>query len=75
MIAKSGILDISELVPISLLLVIGVVIAIRSGVHHVTTRQDWRQVMANLTQVVLRVLGYGAAMVVVHEWIGMRLGW
>jgi succinate dehydrogenase hydrophobic anchor subunit len=66
-----------ELVPILLLLLIGAVVAIRSGVRHVKSRQDVRQVMGNLSQVLLRILCYAAALLVVHEWIGMRpgLGW
>jgi hypothetical protein len=66
-----------ELVPILLLLLVGGVIAIRSGVHHLASREDFRQVAGNVSQILLRILGYGAAMLVVHEWIGMRpgLGW
>jgi hypothetical protein len=66
-----------ELVPILLLLLIGGVIAIRSGVHRLGTRQDVRQVIGNLSQIVLRILGYIVALLVVHEWIGIRpgLGW
>jgi hypothetical protein len=66
-----------ELVPISLLFVVGAAIAIRSGVRRIATRQDFRQVMGNLSQILLRVLGYVAALLLVHEWIGIRhgLGW
>jgi hypothetical protein len=65
------------LVPILLLLLIGVAIAIQSGVHRVASRQDFRQVIGNLSQILLRILGYIAALLVVHEWIGIRpgLGW
>lgn len=66
-----------ELVPIALLLVVGAAIAVRSGVNHLRSRQDLRQFAGNLSQVFLRVLAYAAAMLVVHEWIGIRpgLGW
>jgi hypothetical protein len=65
-----------ELVPISLLLLLGVAIAIRSGVHQIGTRQDFGQVMGNLSQIVLRVLGYVAALLLVNQFVGMRgLGW
>ena len=52
-------------------------IAIPSGVHHLTSRQDVRQVAGNVSQMVLRVLGYVAVLLMVHYWIGMRpaLGW
>ena len=65
------------LVPILLLLLVGGAIAIRSGVHHLASRQDFRQVIGNLSQILLRILGYIAALLVVHEWIGIRpgLGW
>lgn len=63
-----------ELVPIVLLLLIGGSIAIRSGVNHLTSRREFPQVVGNLGRVLLRILAYAAAMVVVHEWIGMRAG-
>lgn len=66
-----------EIVPILLLIVAGVVIAVQSGVQHWRSRQDLRQVVGNLSQIVLRILAYAAAMLLVNEWIGMRpgLGW
>lgn len=66
-----------ELVPIVMLLLVGGSIAIRSGVRHLTAREEFRQVMGNVSQVFLRILAYAAAMLLVHEWIGMRpgLGW
>lgn len=66
-----------EIVPILLLLVVGVTIAVQSGVQHWTSRRDLRQVVGNLSQIFLRILAYAAAMLVVNEWIGMRpgLGW
>lgn len=66
-----------ELVPIVLLLLAGGAIAIRSGVGHPTARDGFRQVVGNLSQILLRILAYAAAMLLVHEWIGIRpgLGW
>jgi succinate dehydrogenase hydrophobic anchor subunit len=66
-----------ELVPILLLLLVGGAIAIRSGVRRLTSREDLRQVMVNISNILLRILAYAAAMLLVHEWIGMRtvLGW
>ncbi len=66
-----------ELVPILFLLIVGSVIAIRSGVPAAASRQGLRVVMGNVSQVFLRILGYVAVMLVVHEYIGMRttLGW
>jgi hypothetical protein len=66
-----------ELVPIVLLLLIGGAVAIRSGVRHLNSRQDLRQVVGNLSEILLRILCYAAALLAVHEWIGMRpgLGW
>lgn len=66
-----------ELVPILFLLIVGSVIAIRSGVPVAASRQGLRVAMGNVSQVFLRILGYGAVMLVVHEYIGMRatLGW
>jgi hypothetical protein len=66
-----------ELVPILFLLLVGGVIAVRSGVHRLASRQGVRLGMANASQVMLRILGYVAALLAVHEWIGIRpgLGW
>ncbi len=66
-----------EIVPILLLLLVGGVVALRSGVHHLNSRQDFRQVVGNLSEILLRILCYAAALLMVHEWIGMRpgLGW
>ncbi len=77
MVTRNLIREAWELVPILLLLLVGASIAIRSGVHRLTLRQDFRQVMGNLSQIVLRVLGYVAALLLVHQWIGIRpgLGW
>jgi hypothetical protein len=66
-----------ELVPILLLLLVGGVVAIRSGVRHLHSREDLRQVVGNLSQILLRIVCYAAALLAVHEWIGIRpgLGW
>jgi hypothetical protein len=66
--------EVWELVPISVLLLVGGAIAIRSGVHQLATRNDFRQVMSNLSQILLRVLGYVAALLLLHQFIGIRLG-
>jgi hypothetical protein len=69
--------DAWELIPISLLLVVGGAIAIRSGVRGLATRQDFRQVLGNVSHVMLRVIGYVAALLLVNQFVGMRLalGW
>jgi hypothetical protein len=74
---KSLLRESWELVPILLLLLVGGAIAIRSGVRRLASRQDFRQVLGNMWLVLLRLLGYVAALLVVHEWIGIRpgLGW
>ena len=75
--AGNSIREAWEIVPILLLLLVGAVIAIRSGVHRLTSRGDLRQVAGNVSQILLRIVAYAAAMLVVHEWIGIRpgLGW
>jgi hypothetical protein len=62
---------------VGILLIVGSAIAIRSGVPVAASRQGLRVVIENVSQVFLRILGYGAVMLVVHEYIGMRttLGW
>jgi hypothetical protein len=69
--------DAWELVPILLLFLVGGATALRSGVRGLASRQDLRQIIGNLWLILLRLLGYIAAILVVHEWIGVRpgLGW
>ena len=75
--AGNSIREAWEIVPILLLLLVGGLIAIRSGVHRPTSRRDFRRVAGNVSQVLLRIVAYAAAMLVLHEWIGVRpgLGW
>lgn len=76
MATRSLLREAWELVPIGLLLLVGAVIAIRSGVHRLATRQDFHQVVGNLSHIVLRVLGYVAALLLVNQFVGLhRLGW
>ena len=74
MSSGSWIKDAWEIVPIFLLLLIGGAIAIPSGVRRLTSVQGARQLAGNLSAILLRVAGYIAAILVVHEWIGLRLG-
>jgi hypothetical protein len=65
-----------EIVPILLLLVVGVAIAIASGVHHLASRRDVRLLAGNLSRILLRVIGYLAALLMLHELLGIRaLSW
>jgi hypothetical protein len=65
------------LVPIILLLVVGAAIALRSGVHDLTTGRDYLRVAGNLSQVMFRVAGYVAIFLALQHVIGLRpsLGW
>ena len=74
MASGSWIKEAWEVVPILLLLLVGGAIAVPSGVRRLASRRDVRQLVGNLSAILLRVLGYIAAMLVVHEWIGLRLG-
>jgi hypothetical protein len=66
-----------EIIPILLLLLVGGAIAIPSGVRHLASGQDFRQLAGNVSGIVLRVLGYAAALLMVQEWVGLRsvFGW
>ena len=66
-----------EVVPVLLLFLIGVAIAIPSGIRHLGSIKDFRQLGGNLAGVLLRLIAYLAAMFLVHDWIGLRpiLGW
>jgi hypothetical protein len=72
----SLIVEAWEIVPVLLLLLGGLAIAIPSGVHRLTSVRDIRQLAGNMWGLVLRVIGYLAALLLVHDWIGVgALGW
>jgi hypothetical protein len=65
------------LVPIILLMVVGAVITLRSGVGRLNTGRDYIQVAGNLSQMILRIAGYVAMLLALQHLIGLRpsLGW
>jgi hypothetical protein len=65
------------LAPIILLLVVGAVIALRSGVHDLSTGQGYLQIAANLSRMLLRVACYVVVILTLQSLIGLRpsLGW
>jgi hypothetical protein len=69
--------EIWEIVPILILLLVGGMIALRSGSDRPTTGLDFRQIAGNLSQMMLRVAGYVAVLIALQYWIGQRpaLGW
>ncbi len=73
----SLLLEAWEFVPIGLLLVVGGLIAVWSGQQRALRGMRLREVAGNLSQVLLRVLGYVAVLLALQHWIGMRpfLGW
>ena len=62
---------------IILLLAVGALIAVRSGVGELNTCRDYLLVACNLSQMALRVLGYVLILLVVQYLVGLRpsLGW
>ena len=62
---------------IILLLAVGALIAIRSGVGELNTCRDYLLVVGNLSKIALRVLGYVLVLLFVQYLIGLRpsLGW
>jgi hypothetical protein len=69
--------EVWEIVPILLLLLIGGLIALRSGADRPASGKDFRQIARNLSQMILRVAGYVAVLLALQYWIGQRpmLGW
>ena len=65
------------IVPILFLLAVGAIIALRSGVGELETGRDYTQIAGNLSQMILRVVGYVAILLAVQYLIGLRpsLGW
>jgi hypothetical protein len=66
-----------EIIPVLLLLLVGGLIAVQSGVRHAWSGQGLRQVAGNLSQMFLRILGYVAVLLTLQYCIGLRpsLGW
>jgi len=65
------------IVPILFLLAVGAIIALRSGVGELETGRDYLQIAGNLSQMILRVVGYVAILLAVQYLIGLRpsLSW
>jgi len=63
--------------PILLLLLVGGVIAVQSGVERSASGLDLRLVVRNLSRMLLRIVAYVALLVVLQYCIGLRpsLGW
>jgi hypothetical protein len=74
---RSLIREAWEMIPILLLLTVGGMIALKSGVRQSGRSQNLRQFAGNLSQMTLRVLGYVAVLLALQYWIGLRpqLGW
>jgi hypothetical protein len=66
-----------EVIPVLLLLAAGSLIALRSGIDRPETSRSFRQLLANLYHMLLRVMGYVAVLLALQYWIGLRplLGW
>ena len=65
------------LAPIILLLVVGAGIALRSGVHDLSTGHGYLQIAGNLSRMLLRVACYVVILLTLQSLIGLRpsLGW
>lgn len=63
--------------PIALLLTVGSAIALRSGVGELSTGRDYLRMAGNLSQMLLRIVGYVAILIAVQYFVGLRpsLGW
>lgn len=63
--------------PIMVLLTVGGLIALKSGVSQVSTGQDFLRVAGNFSQLLLRVAAYVLGLLLLQYFIGMRpsLGW
>lgn len=66
-----------EVIPILLLLVVGSLIALRSGGDRPESSRTIGHFMGNFYHMVLRVMGYVAVLLALQYWIGLRplLGW
>ena len=74
---SSVLVEVWEIVPILLLLLVGGMIALHSGADRPKTGLGFRQIARNLSQMVLRIAGYVLLLFALQYWIGQRpmLGW
>lgn len=63
--------------PILGLLLLGFLVSLKSGVASVGTSQGLRLCLNNLSQVLIRIVGYVAGLAVVQQLVGLpiSLGW
>ena len=56
--------------PVAVLLALGLLVALKSGVETVRTHQGFERLMGNLSQLVLRLAGYGIGIAALNRVIG-----
>ena len=69
--------EVWEFVPIVILLLVGGLIALRSGADRPSSGRNLVQIARNISQMVLRVAGYVAVLFALQYFVGQRpmLGW
>jgi hypothetical protein len=69
--------EVWEIVPIVVLLLVGGLIALRSGTDRPSSGLTFPQIARNISQMVLRVAGYVAVLLALQHFVGQRpmLGW
>jgi hypothetical protein len=69
--------EVWEFVPITILLFVGGLIALRSGTDRPSSGLSFAQIASNISQMVLRVAGYVAVLFALQYFVGQRsmLGW
>lgn len=65
--------EIVILAPIVGLLLVGVVIALQSGLVGDGTQHARRCLVSNFSQLLLRIAGYGIALLAMQQFIGIRM--
>ncbi|WP_422930496.1 hypothetical protein [Singulisphaera sp. PoT] len=60
--------------PIAGLLCLGLIITLRSGVKSLSTHQGVERLLGNLSQVLLRVVGYLVGIIALQRIIGVPIG-
>ena len=68
-----GLKEVLILAPIVGLLLVGVVIALQSGLAGEGTQHAKRCLASNFSQLLLRLAGYGVALLAMQRFIGIRM--
>jgi hypothetical protein len=73
MVSSDSLRTILAFGPVLALVVLGMAIALRSGVSNVATYQGLERLVSNLSQLMFRILAYGLGLLAVERFMGLPI--